>query len=201
MSAKQRKCTMVCAVLMLFMTRFCAAAGPAFAEDKDMNNMPVTAEICLERIVEGDAAKAGEDAFVLKAEDPSEPMPEGSEEGAKTITVRGAGTRSFGEITFQKPDVYLYSVSRVRNDRSNVRKDYEEYTVKAAVLNSGEVSLITMKSNGKKSAITYRDAVGGSAVKTGDFFDPVRCGMLCGAAMAGALSLLAARRRKRYGVR
>lgn len=73
--------------------------------------------------------------FVMKADDPSFPMPEGSEGSIKIMSIVGPGSVEFGNIIFTKPGIYTYTISE-RNlgedgytyddTRINVRYDVTE---------------------------------------------------------------------------
>ena len=88
----------VLAVLASFMpVRVSAAAS-----------VPVTVDIAVTYIVEGNADIAGGDIVTLEADDPSSPMPGGTKDGKKTITIGDEGTYSFGDIHYEKPDGHGY---------------------------------------------------------------------------------------------
>lgn len=72
----------------------------------------------------------------LHADDASNPMPEGSENGAYTMTIAGEGSGSFS-IDFQKVGVYTYTVYQEKGDNPKCTYDPEVYAVKAYVVNDG----------------------------------------------------------------
>lgn len=72
---------------------------------------PVTVNLpSVQKIVEGKNAPKTTFKFSLKCEQ-NAPMPAGSGNGAKLISVNGSGTASFGNITFDSCGVYKYTVS------------------------------------------------------------------------------------------
>lgn len=86
--------------------------------------------------------KAEPFTFVLKANEAGNPMPEGSAGGTKEITISGAGSLGFGEITFAKPGTYVYTVSEKAGSTAGYTYDKTVYTVTYQVeLENGELSL------------------------------------------------------------
>ena len=71
--------------------------------------------------------------FVLKALDPSNPMPIGSTGSQKTMSIRGAGSVEFGDITFDKPGVYEYTISEQNTGEDGYTYDTNVYRVKYVV--------------------------------------------------------------------
>ncbi|MBQ9015001.1 MAG: hypothetical protein IJ109_02675 [Firmicutes bacterium] len=169
---------------------------PALAAEKDANHMPVTSEIVLKLACTGDIPKADPDTFVLEAGSEATPMPEGAGNGIRKITVDTAGEASFGTITYERPDVYEYTVKRARKDAEDIAKDYQVYRVKVIALNSGEVRQIITKAGGtRKSELVYTDSVAiPVSAATGDAFSPILFGMLCAGSLAVILFLLVRRR-------
>lgn len=93
--------------------------------------------------------------FVLKARDSGYPMPEGSVNGTKEISVTGAGTVSFGKITFEKAGIYEYTVSEKNTGAANYSFDASTYTVRYTVTEKEgklEVEQSIKKSDGSHPA-------------------------------------------------
>lgn len=176
-------------------------ARPAFAMQKDANNMPVTSEISLRHIVAGGPAKAGTATFILTAKTEKAPMPAGSRDGTKMIEQNGTGIETFGTITYTRPDIYEYTVRRQKRETANAEESCDRYRVRVIVLNSGEVKqVVTKEDSGKKAELNFADiAMQGTPVDTGDEFTPLIAGLLIAAALTAVLSLLTSRRRKRCG--
>ncbi len=166
-------------------------AQPVSAASKNANNMPVRTEICIRHEVNGNASLAGEDTYILSANDKSIPMPEGSENGEKVITTGSTGESSFGTMIIRNPDVYEYTVTRVKNDRKNVMKSYDKYNVRIVALNNGKVSkIITIAGGSEKSELLFEDTVISGSPETGDRFHPEAYGMLCAGSAAIILFML-----------
>lgn len=88
-----------------------------FTATYDGNNIqntyipPVTVNVpSVEKIVEGKNAPKTTFKFSLKSEQ-NAPMPSGSNNGTRIISVNGSGTASFGKITFDSCGIYKYTVS------------------------------------------------------------------------------------------
>jgi len=165
------------AVLMLFTsyTPLRAYAG---------TNIPVTIDIPVTYIVKGNAKTAGGDTVTLTADDPSSPMPGGTEGGKKTITIRDEGTYSFGDIHYEKPGVHWYTVTRILTEKKGVTKEDSVYKAKVIALNDGHGYVLVYKEGSdKKSELVYTDRV---APDTGD---SSRVLVYCGMMLAAAASL------------
>jgi len=67
----------------------------------------------VEKIVKGNPSQRSTFTFQLKAEDPSNPMPAGSKNGVKTLSILGSGHGEFGVWSFTKEGVYHYTISEV----------------------------------------------------------------------------------------
>ena len=165
------------AVLMLFTsyTPLRAYAG---------TNIPVTVDIPVTYIVKGNAKTAGGDTVTLTADDPSSPMPGGTEGGKKTVTIRDEGTYSFGDIHYEKPGVHWYTVTRILTEKKGVTKEDSVYKAKVIALNDGHGYVLVYKEGSdKKSELVYTDRV---APDTGD---SSRVLVYCGMMLAAAASL------------
>lgn len=65
----------------------------------------------------------------MTAEKDTNPMPEGSAEGVKTMSVVGAGPVEFGVIKFTEPGVYNYTITEQKGTNSKYTYDTTTYTV------------------------------------------------------------------------
>ena len=81
------------------------------------------------RIVGDAPAEDSEFAFVLKAGDDGFPMPENSDGGVKEMTIKGAGSREFGDITFTEPGVYTYMIYEKDLGLKGYSYDRKIYTI------------------------------------------------------------------------
>ena len=174
-----------------------AAAFPAriFAGE----NVPVTTDISITYIVDGNVKTAGGDRFTLTADDPQAPMPEGSADGKKTITIRDEGSFSFGEIYYERPEVYWYTITRDVTEKKGVVKDDSVYRAKVIALNDGHGYVLVYKDGGdEKHELIYKDRV---APATGDNSRLQICsGIAAAAAAALAIMSAAAGKRRRREV-
>ena len=57
------------------------------------------------------------------------PMPEGSKDGRKSVTITGEGKADFGKITFTKAGTYTYKVTEKLGNESSYNYDSTEYTL------------------------------------------------------------------------
>lgn len=129
-------------------------------------NIPVTVEINVTYIVDGNAEIAGGDSFTVTADDPLSPMPDGTEAGKKTIRISREGSVSFGDIRYEKPGIHWYTVKREMTEKKGVVKDGSVYKVKVIALNDGHGYVLAFKEGSdKKQELIYRDRV---APDTGD---------------------------------
>ena len=143
---------------------FASAAIPSavFASE----NVPVTVEIPITYIVHGNDKRAGGDTFVLTADDPEAPMPEEAEDGELAIDIQREGTYSFGEITYDRPEIWWYTVTRRTTKKDGVGKDDTVFRVKVIALNDGHGYVLVYKDGSeKKQELVYEDRV---APETGD---------------------------------
>ena len=156
-------------------------------------NVPVTVDINITYIVDGNAETAGGDRFTLTADDIRAPMPEGSAGGKKTIEVTDEGSFSFGGMRFEKPEVFWYTVSREVTGKKGVVKDVSEYRVKVIALNDGRGYVLAYKKgSSEKQELIYCDRV---TPATGD--DNRIIIWFCIAAAAGLMAFAAAGRRNK----
>ena len=132
---------------------------------------PVTDDPSVTKTVEGKPKEDAEFTFTLEAISTSVaalggvlPMPEGSEDQKKEITITGEGTGSFGAISFNTPGTYVYKVSEAAGKDEKytysktvfevtyeVSADGEKLTVKKTVTADGE------EAEGIKFTNVYRE--------------------------------------------
>ena len=159
-------------------------------------NVPVVTDIRVTYIVDGNVRTAGGDSFTLAADDPFSPMPEGSIGGKKTMTIRDEGSYSFGDIRYERPDVYWYTVTRDVTKKNGVVKDGSVYRAKVIALNDGHgYVLIYKEGSDEKQELVYMDRV---APATGDDNHIViYAGMAAAAAAALTVFAMAAVRKRK----
>ena len=118
----------------------------------------VTVTIPVEHLTRGDELNRAA-TFVLAARDEGTPMPEGSVDGRKAVTVFGGGTADFGEIRYDYPDVYYYTVSREPAGMAGLTEDDAVYEIMVAAFNDGSAKLVIQEegADGKAERIVYED--------------------------------------------
>jgi hypothetical protein len=167
-----------------------AAPATAFARE----NIPVSIDIPVTYIVSGNDRMAGGDTFTLTPDDPAAPMPPESEGGKKSIKISGEGTYSFGEIYYDRPEIWWYTITRDVKEKKGVTKDDSVYRAKVIALNDGHgYVLVYREGSDEKQELVYKDRV---APDTGDSAEFVAYAVVLAAA-ACALAVLAAVRRSR----
>ena len=167
-----------------------AAPATAFARE----NIPVSIDIPVTYIVSGNDKTAGGDTFTLTPDDPAALMPPESEGGKKSIKISGEGTYSFGEIYYDRPEIWWYTITRDVKEKKGVTKDDSVYRAKVIALNDGHgYVLVYREGSDEKQELVYKDRV---APDTGDSAEFVAYAVVLAAA-ACALAVLAAVRRSR----
>lgn len=80
--------------------------------------------------------------FVFAASDPNNPMPPGSLGSTKEIMILGAGSKEIGEIVFEKPGTYVYTVREKAGDVEGYTYDSTVYIITFEVTEEdGELTL------------------------------------------------------------
>ena len=101
---------------------------------------------------------SGSFTFVLTANDKSYPMPDGSSDGVKKVTIKPGETFSFGEIKYDKQGFYDYVISREPVNSKNITEDKSTYKIQVAVFNDGTAAVVFSKDgNGKVDKLEYID--------------------------------------------
>ena len=173
---------MIMVVMMLL-----AAVMPASVSAAE--NIPVTIDIPITYIVNGNEKTAGGDRFTLVPDDTDAPMPGDATDGKKTITIRKEGSYSFGPIYYDRPEVWWYTISRELTEKKGVTKDDSVYRAKVIALNDGHgYVLVYLEGSDEKHELVYTDRV---APETGDSTSLIFYSGLMAAA-AAALAILAA---------
>ena len=111
---------------------------------------PVLVDPPVSKVIEGEKpASTHTFSFVLSPLDSSYPMPEGTENGTKTINIAGAGVKEFGAIKFTEPGTYAYSISEKQEDVEGYTFDKTVYVVTYVVTeDNGELHVErTIKTN------------------------------------------------------
>lgn len=83
----------------------------------------------VKKTVNGTPSEDGTFTFKLEAENKLNPMPTGSEDGVKLLTIVGEGEEDFGTWSYTEVGTYYYTVSEVNNDESGYTYDTTIYTI------------------------------------------------------------------------
>lgn len=134
----------------------------------------------VKKTVSGNPSKASEFTFALVAGNPLNPMPAGSVDGVKTITIVGSGEAEFGTWSYSKAGTYYYTVYEVNVGESGYTYDTAVYTFTDTVREeNGQFVLsrvVTNDLNKQVSTLTFINKYtsgsgsgsGGTGPKTGD---------------------------------
>ena len=159
-------------------------------------NIPVAIHITLTYIVSGNDKAAGGDIVTLTPDDPAAPMPADSTGGKKTVKIKGEGTYSFGEIYYDRPEVWWYTVTREVTEKKGVTKDDTVFRVKVIALNDGHGYVLAYREGSdEKEELVYKDRV---APETGDVNDiAVYAAITAAAACALAMTVILKKKSKK----
>jgi sortase B len=146
--------------------------------------------------------------FQLTAGSMSNPMPEGSLNGVKTIEIEGSGAAEFGVWSYTREGVYYYTVSEVDTGLNGYLFDTEVYTLTDSVRNvDGHLTVnrvVTNHARKKVGTLAFENrytGIGTDSPNTGDDSDILLHNILMcvagGAALGSAAGLI--RTGKSYG--
>jgi pilin isopeptide linkage protein/LPXTG-motif cell wall-anchored protein len=119
--------------------------------------IPVKPEQALEVVksVQGDPSANSTFKFLLKPTDASNPMPAGSVNGVKTITITGSGSAGFGDWFYTAAGTYHYKVSEENTGESRYTYSAEIYTVTDSVtVQGGRLAVSRVIENSSNSAVS-----------------------------------------------
>lgn len=145
-------------------------------------------DIPIKKKVEGNPSEKAKFTFVLKAKDPSYPMPEGSANGVKEITITGSGDTNFGKINFTKPGEYVYTIHEINEGLSGYTYDKTVYTITFHVTEDEdglhtEASIVNSKGEPVKEIVFTNKYSEGRLPQTGLLWWPVPVLMAAGLMM------------------
>lgn len=139
--------------------------------------------------------------FVLSAKDVFCPMPAGSSGTNKEITITGAGSKEFGEISFTKPGTYVYTISEKNGGVEGYTYDSTVYTVTYEVTEkNGELSVAKKITDNKGNNVTSIEFTnnyktpGNKLPQTGILWWPVPF-LLCAGLVSVMIGIVIRRRR------
>lgn len=100
----------------------------------------------VQKVISGDTPSTSASfIFYLKADDASTPMPSGSTDGVKVLTITGAGTGDFGNITFTQTGTYTYTVYERKGSLGGYTYDTTVYTMKIVVTQDSSGNLVATR--------------------------------------------------------
>ncbi len=133
----------VCALILLAAG---STAADTYAEGFARCEIPVTCRISADIPVDMDL----DFTYSLEAEDSSCPMPAGSKDGQKTVHMTDSGAVDFGEIIFDEPDVFRYTLKETTDETGRFRRDPTEYHTTLVAESDGNVKIVVNTDKGKK---------------------------------------------------
>ena len=124
------------------------SANPLPSDPGAMADPPVV------KTVSGSPSRSGVFTFRLTAGDPSNPMPQGSANGVKTLRITGAGRGEFGTWSYQREGTYFYTVSEVNTGESGYTYDSAVYTITDSVRDAdGRLQVTRVVTNGTNKQV------------------------------------------------
>ncbi len=164
-------------IIIVFTIIFFAVLSCAYGESSFTSTVNLNGS---HKIEGGELLKTGKHTFVLTALE-NAPMPEGSVNGVKKVTISSGEDFEFGEIRFNKIGTFEYIISRETLKSDNLLEDDRTYSVYVTVLSNGTALTIYSEKGvpGKPDGIEYVDkyieeSIGASGtgskekVRTGD---------------------------------
>ncbi|MCL2888909.1 MAG: hypothetical protein FWE65_00630 [Eggerthellaceae bacterium] len=163
----------------------------------------------VQKTVQGNPATNAVFRFQLRAEVATNPMPDGSANGVKTMEIVGSGSEEFGTWAYTEEGTYRYTVVELDDGIANYSYDKTVYTITDVVTTVGGQLVVsrtvTGSMGGQSSSLaftnTYTAPAGpstpGGAPKTGDHTNPLFWVVLLAASGGFQLFLIWKRRRER----
>lgn len=102
---------------------------------------PAKADPPVTKAIEGDVPKGKMPTFefTIAPDNAANPMPKDKDgNDVSTVTLTGAGSTEFGEITFNAPGTYTYTVKETQNAGAGWKYDDSEYKLTYEVTDNGE---------------------------------------------------------------
>ena len=186
--------TVLCCVTMVL---------PAYAaEEGPKVSVPVKSSL------KGTLPKPSESYTVVpKADNAAYPMPAGSENGSCSMTITGAGTKNFPEITYSRVGVYTYKLSQTAGTNKKCTYDKTEYLLKVTITNksdySGLEATVVLRPSADADKVDQAEFTNkykvesSNTVKTGDESTPALYAALVVISMAVIVALFLTRNRKK----
>jgi len=149
------------ATIYVFNEQNCKVETIEFKHDYDSNQWPTPTDPCemadppVVKTVSGTPSTSRTFTFRLVAQNVSNPMPAGSENGVKTIQITGSGQAVFGTWIYTAEGVYRYSISEVNSGVSGYTYDTAVYTIIDTVTAvNGHLTLSRLVVNSSNKQVT-----------------------------------------------
>lgn len=108
----------------------------------------------VKKTVSGNPSAASNFTFSLTAQDKANPMPEGSADGIKHITIYGSGEEDFGTWSYTREGTYYYTISEVVAAGTNYTYDRSVYTITDVVRDiDGQLEVTRTVTNGANKQV------------------------------------------------
>jgi len=108
----------------------------------------------VKKTVSGNPSAASNFTFSLTAQDKANPMPEGSADGIKHITIYGSGEEDFGTWSYTREGTYYYTISEVVSAGTNYTYDRSVYTITDVVRDiDGQLEVTRTVTNGANKQV------------------------------------------------
>lgn len=134
---------------------------PVFASQSDNSDVFANSKASFEvsHSVKDKNLSSGSFTFLLTANDKSYPMPNGSSNGVKKVTIKPGETFTFGEIKYNTQGLYDYVISREPVNSKNIKEDTSVYKIQVAVFSDGTTVVVMSKndSDTKVDKLEYID--------------------------------------------
>lgn len=127
----------------------------------------------VKKTVSGNPLKDSTFTFELTAQNKNNPMPAGSKDGKKTLSITGSGEKEFGTWSYTEAGVYYYTISEVNTGEDGYTFDTSVYTITDTVKDvKGQLELtrvVTNAANKRVESCSFinKYASGGGSDKPG----------------------------------
>jgi len=114
----------------------------------------------VKKTVSGSPSVDGTFTFKLEAEDKSNPMPTGSQNGVKLMTIVGPGEEDFGTWSYTETGIYEYTISEVNNGETGYTYDTTVYTITDNVTDvNGQLTVARTVTNAANKPVDSYDFI------------------------------------------
>lgn len=108
----------------------------------------------VKKTVSGNPPRTSTFTFLLTAKNKANPMPEGSVNGVKTMTITGSGEKDFGTWKYTREGTYYYTISEANTGQSRYTYDTTVYTITDIVKDiDGRLEVLRAVTNGSNKQV------------------------------------------------